>query len=651
MSSNHTIEIHNLSAHPRAGWTSIVVPSSAIAKNLDANLSTKPTFVFRTESDTVWRAVVGPRRGRNRVVHVRAAMDGGQVVHGNLVPSSGPSAPFAAHPWVTKAILDGQQVKVLVRSPSLDTELVPSWTIDAGASDDARIVARGRAYKNGWLLEMWAHVYDMDPVVPMFAKLIWQDFSVPDWNSPDVSVTFVLGRETIPVATSSMAVHGESMTTQLRFRPESGSSMPLLPRHLADEVVREAMAEGDSVAPSEHTDILGVYVGPRSWGALPRKSQMPARTDYELAKMRLNIMAGKYVLVCDKDPSRPGEQDDFGALAGCEFLSSSGIRNFDVLGRAVYRDIGRGSHYYVPPVDNEFPDPVRASRYPTWVTWRGQTHYKANVSRETWGKVVSKPDHGVYGHDEQHRSQNYVAAYLEIADDPAVHHYLDHLAEVDLADYRRRYPHLGYGSARAVGRTLQTWAHFYAVTGDGRWLRLIDALAKQSVERMEQLASKNGQKPLSIIEASDTRIELGVRNVSVWEHALAMIGVYAALQVAPSSDLHAIAQGVAGLLNACIKENPTNEAPQNVPWSIDTGVEGCTVVKSAQWGSGTAMWLEAGLMTVLRYASDYGHEGLTKAIRGRLHTRIAEWSDMATRPQTANWFVMAGDDLVPPAQA
>jgi hypothetical protein len=153
------------------------------------------------------------------------------------------------------------------------------------------------------------------------------------------------------------------------------------------------------------------------------------------------------------------------------------------------------------------------------------------------------PGTGWWGYDDQHRSQNNFAAYGMLSDDPLIEDQMEHQLEVDKASYRIKFPTYGTGAARAQGRQVGCWAQFLALT-DGvfhaEWKKLIDARVHQSVSQGTMINNKP-MKVLSVIPP-DGRKRIYkdgqlAQTVSMWEHGLALVGLYKAYKNNPTTEL------------------------------------------------------------------------------------------------------------------
>jgi hypothetical protein len=111
----------------------------------------------------------------------------------------------------------------------------------------------------------------------------------------------------------------------------------------------------------------------------------------------------------------------------------------------------------------------------------------------------------------------------------------------DLADYRMRYPQNGGGAARAYGRQMQAWANFVTMAPadlvaplmrltDAHWSLAASANNQQFRDGLPfpVLGSHgpDGRKPIY----ADDGLTL-IPTASIWEHALALVGMYGAMKV------------------------------------------------------------------------------------------------------------------------
>jgi hypothetical protein len=195
----------------------------------------------------------------------------------------------------------------------------------------------------------------------------------------------------------------------------------------------------------------------------------------------------------------------------------------------VQADLFRGVHHY--EADGT---PLKRDNHPDWITWSMGTHWHTGVSRDRLGKTGPQPSQsgtGWLGYDDQHRSQNNLAAYLALTDDPLMLNHVYHQTTVDEAAHRVRYQ--GTGAARAQGRTNGTLAQLATVVPDDLRARIVQVVTR----RMEPIINNpmlDVSGPMKVLSwmGPDARKPIYDENgnlaptTSMWEHGLAAVGLY-----------------------------------------------------------------------------------------------------------------------------
>ena len=258
----------------------------------------------------------------------------------------------------------------------------------------------------------------------------------------------------------------------------------------------------------------------------------------------MNVSAGYYVdrpVGIKKNPSITGDQEDFAATKGTFVVTAHDPRHIIRYQYSVYADLFRGFMHY-----ERSGIPINLNDHPNWVTWSGITHSHHSVSPDRLGKNdsgLSIPVNGYFGYDDEHRSQNNLAAYILLTDDWLAEDIVNHLITTDMASYRMKYPNYGHGAARAQGRTIGAWANF-AVMFEGvtltkiiqligaRWSSMISNPLFTSFNPVKVLAYHNpdGRKPI-MNSAGDL-----LPTWCIWEHSLAAIGFYNAYKSTSDMD-------------------------------------------------------------------------------------------------------------------
>jgi hypothetical protein len=236
-------------------------------------------------------------------------------------------------------------------------------------------------------------------------------------------------------------------------------------------------------------------------------------------------------------PGQAGAQDDFGAVKGT--IAVSGPIFFSaaifLMEEAVFADMLRGYHHF-----ETSGAMVTAGGHPNWATWGGVTHYHPAVSPDRLGKGSAPvfPAGAWFGVDDEHASRNVFAAYLTLTDDPMAEEAVVFLTETERSTYRLRFPQNGAGAARAQGRTLGALAQLAWTSSPAVRDRLFGVITAR-VENSQRTFPPSTLvfRPLAVggpDPRKDVFNEDGTRAswVSVWEHALAFIGLLQCQRVA-----------------------------------------------------------------------------------------------------------------------
>ncbi|MCB1713340.1 MAG: hypothetical protein KDH96_13010, partial [Candidatus Riesia sp.] len=239
-----------------------------------------------------------------------------------------------------------------------------------------------------------------------------------------------------------------------------------------------------------------------------------------------------------ESPGQTGEQDDFGSTKGIDVVTHKDPRLIFEYKYCVLTDLFRGFMHY--DIKDQKILPINEADHPRWVTWSGETHYHSGVSPDRLGKATGPDPFSPFwhGYDDQHRSQNLLAAYLQLTDDPLALDIISHHTTTDLASYRMRYPQYGAGAARAQGRMMQAWANFYVLVPihmrpnikrllDSKWTGMYDNNSFNTTKPVKVIGTNgpDGRKPIY-----DDAGNL-LPTWSIWEHALAAVGLYNAIKV------------------------------------------------------------------------------------------------------------------------
>ena len=643
--------IENLSPHRREHWCAVTFPASDAA-TLPRHLT------FRIGPGREWRAVRGNTIGSETVVYVRADIDGREVVVGDLVTQALSENPHRMHPWVRDRIGKlGMQAGVRVNGVDHWTQL-GEWQLQFANEAVQRWWTRSRG-PHGIILEVWGDVWSDDPVVDFYAKVVWSDRADLRWNVMFESVWLRCGEAlSIDFAQRHGIVGGVKDATG-SYIYLLGSNMPFcdgaalaltgamlcfkddedgLPMEESNRAVRNLAAAAMSAGP-----VLGVaHQRDGSWLAVGHIARVdPTALLNEANNEWLRFANGAHQNVgwfaprpvgCTSTPGQTGSQEDFGATKGTFAVALRQPKHIYRLRYAVQADLLRGCQHY-----EANGRPIDLADHPRWVSWSMVTHYHSGVSPDRLGKEAPQnPANGWRGYDAQHRSQNNLAAYLALCDDPLMADHCKHMLTTDLADYRRRYPNFGPESPRGQGRPAGTWAQLAKVTGDPRFVQLLDAQTQQSYEFMMRLGTGNAMRVLGTLNP-DGRVPLFVNgelapSVSLWEHGLAIVGFWLVEQSQPTNAWRSeLLRHVAELLaNHALHEPMPGQFALATSCHWNNGDTPLAYLWDS--GSGVGGWINAGLLVAREHlgAEHPAHDKLTRYLdavipRNERQLGWAEW--------------------------
>ena len=224
-----------------------------------------------------------------------------------------------------------------------------------------------------------------------------------------------------------------------------------------------------------------------------------------------------------KMPGQTGDQEDFGASKGTAAVTFGDPAYLHAAAHSIEQDFFRGFLHY------ENGEMLNLRAHPRWVTWSGSTHWNSNVSPDRLGKdggTGTGNATGWFGYDDQHRSQNNLAAFYQLTGDPLARMLIEHAINTDRAMIRNR-----NGAPRAVGRLLLCWANFAALGSQAAKVLMADKVAAVAAN----WPGKDAKGTVKILGwGVDARLNVTDENGndlpawSSWEHGLAAVGLYAA---------------------------------------------------------------------------------------------------------------------------
>lgn len=574
--------VTNLSNTERDTWAIFTVPWHTVD-----GFGLELTFV--ADDGRSMRAVKHDRPvgiGTKVTVRVYGYFAAGESITGSILNQPHPDAgPFETHPWVSDdpvALIPFLGARVAGR----DTWAEGFEALDMVEQSPAhkRFRMMQRLPDHGLIFVSWFDILSGDPVVPYRGKIVWSDRTDPN---PSKLFNFLAIKSGEAFAFDFSRRHGMPERLQidgkylqvLNSEPiafNDGAGLPLSGSILCFRQTAPALGEVDPEEEQRELGNLraalggpvlgvcdgwdGVFLANENTPRFSQNYQSEARTSYTAWQQRQQDRAGWFApreLVSAPDPGRTGDQDDFGATKGTYAVSELDPRHLYRMLYAVQSDLFRGFNHYEIGEDGK-AHPLRIEDHPQWVTWSGGTHYNENVSPDRLGKNSSPVPVGTgwLGYDDQHRSQNNLAAYIALSDDPFAEDQVLFHAITDRAAYRVRYPNYGEGAARAQGRTNGTLAALISAVGreTASQLRLSMDARMQPINSNELLNVAGPMKVLAYGQPDNRKpIFLnGVRQrwASLWEHGLAIVGLYGAWKLNRDANTHATLVKVAEFMAA-----------------------------------------------------------------------------------------------------
>jgi hypothetical protein len=555
------LTIANLSPLRRRTWCVVSLPRARAA-----TLPAECTFV--TERGEQWRAVRGRTAGPRIVYRVRAELDGNEQVRGKLLAKQHPdAADFRLHPWVADDV----------------AELLPTFGVGAhgnvnwGLTTSITVVDESSAHKRfrveqhgvyGLLATFWVDLLHDDPVAAVTGRVVWSDRNDPS-QARTFEQLFVRCGEAVAwdfakrCGIADPVQHGRNWITLLNGTGPvtlgDGVGLALsgrilsfvsnaLPDHASSEpsdAFNDAQRSLGDLQAAAHGTVLGVC---EEWdgqwlacGHLPRVAMedLPQAAESSFAMFRGLMQQtvgwfGDRPFGLSRTPGQTGNQSDFGATKGTFAVIANDPRHIYALQHAAHAELLRGYTHF--DVDRQM---LLAANHPLWVTWSGETHWHPNVSTDRLGKnpALPLPPGGWRGMDDEHRSQNGLAAYLALTDDPLLEDQLRFLLETDRASYRMRFPQFGTGATRAQGRTAGAWAQLALVADEATAQGFRELLVRrfESTEQAQQMRVAGPMK-FPATGSPDARKQVYRPDGSLgpwcsfWELGLFLVGVVQAVR-------------------------------------------------------------------------------------------------------------------------
>lgn len=550
----------NLSPLPRQHWGVVTFPEAVVAPGVEKTLALADGRRFRM--------VRGATHGQRTVFRVYADLAGGEEVTGVVLDEpSGAAGPFQLHPWTSDdiaALMPALGVRTQTGLVTHDywTTSVQELTLVESSPAHQRWKLVRRIPEAGVTFTWWADLLHADPVLHVYGSVVWSDrtdpaparqFSFLALRAGEVCVFDFAARQGIsaplydavsrtwtrvlnlnPLTFQDGA--GIALTGVMLSTPAAGAPQPTNPGDLETSRANLLAAEGGPVLGVCH-EWDGDWLAGRHIPASPetREQHDAEWAAFQALQATFGGWSADRGIGSAANPAQTGDQEDFGATKGtAAVVAPSDPRAIMRLRYAMQGDMLRGLH-----LCDAAGLPLRAADHPQWVTWSQSTHWHPGVSPDRLGKVASPVPVGTgwNGYDDQHRSHNNLAAYVALSDDPVAEALVAAMGQIDLAAYAVRYPSW-FDSARAQGRTPQALAQLLAVVSPATGAPLRESLIVRlaAITGHETLRVPGPMKVLAWGEP-DIRKDVfrpdGTRGpwVSLWEHALALVGLKATANV------------------------------------------------------------------------------------------------------------------------
>ncbi len=546
----------NLSPLPRTHWTrQIAVPWSAPTGKAVGSAELPIGARFLCDDGREFLAIRGEDVGRHSATYrIRAALGAGERVEGTLLGDQDVVVPpWAVHPWVTDNLAalfplaglmaaDGsmQQCDYMLEGP----------TLVGYSMAHQRWYVRCASPALGLVQEVYADILLGDPVVHLWGCVTWSDRRVPARtklfqglmglsSGERLAIDYAdrhrwqqfehAGRQVVLFGRDIAMIDGGSVPFSgsiLAFRGP-GVAYPDWTPGSPDE------ADAQNLLAAQHGPILGVceeWAG--SWlltGHTPNHSGLPVQQG--------GVGAGLFAprpQVCAPWPGQTGDQADFGSTKGTGAVSGFDPRWIYEAIYAAQSDCFRGQRHF--EADGTALDPAK---HPNWITWGGRTLYAlwdksddATLGKDG-GYWPENPQGGYEGYDDEHRSQNTMAAVIALCGDPLLISQMLHQSTVDVCSYTHKQGSIA--AARAEGRLSQTWAHMAMLLPGEAQRRAVEMLDKRfALAKTAPLLNVSG--PVKVIANHDPDPRKPIRDPAgnllptwtVWEHALHLLGAFLA---------------------------------------------------------------------------------------------------------------------------
>lgn len=523
-----------IQTHGRSTWAYGALPVHAVKRafRIDGQQATWPVVPVKAQGDQSMICAVQTPATEEPMIF-------GEFVGGE--PTIKPPDSFQLDPWV------GDEPMKLLPHLWIDEleETEPKISLVRSTKVDQVFLIHQRV--EGYVMKLWVRFKHLDPAADVCGYVAWSDRKSPDLDRTEY---LVLGFGELFWPAWKGHLGGEPWYAKDKWwvplqgeKWIDGSSVPIRGTLMCGPA---SLAEGDDIH-AKLVNLLKSQSGPQ-WFSIqwPHTHHWLAHQnvpvmDRQAAMQQSGFEQGSWLglmetpggslyeprpLGLQPDAGRTGDQEAFGstkgtwALAGQPWWIDQAL--WSVTGHGL-----RGFQHFEADGSR-----VLAENHPDWRTWSGRTFPPRGSDllgkkAAGWGDLRNT---GWSGMDDQHRSTINACAVLALTGDEYVEDLLEHLVETDNAMVEGR-----LGAPRAIGRLFLDWANMDRVlTGKAKRDTVANFKKKQQIviEHGRGLQHDNPVRVLSwgrdprygIFDAEGNSLPCWV----VWEHALCLIGLYAA---------------------------------------------------------------------------------------------------------------------------
>ena len=553
------VVIENLSDMPRTNWVRCAFPVAKVESH---------SHECRVIADDGrhFRAVRGEQIGsHSQIYRIEAVLNGSEKVGGDLVDGVFDTMAFSAHPWA----LDDPADLLMSAEIQVDGEILstssqsPIITLQNKSLAHQLFHFISATEEHGFRFEWWLEILHKDPVARCWGRLTWGDGSDPNEHIRIQGVAlscgefyvddfarqkgmsgpvFADGKWRISASGPRWMVDGSGLDFQ-------GQLLMMAAREAPDATAWHELEDGPGWGAESIRSLNAAWRGKpvvalcEEWNGRwlaaqnePRCSWAELDAEFRLewaAHQAKEIAGGDFYdprpLGVGQNPPGAGGKEDFGATKGSYAISLGEPRALQMLDYSATQDVYRAG---TTLSRGGILDPEVIGG--EWLTWTGYTHYHPGVSPERLGKTANAfgfPNldiTGWVGMDDQHRSQNGLAAAYALSGSPLLRSILEGFTITDTAMVPNR-----VGAARAIGRLLGAWAQYALLLDDGIARRRIMMAAGQKLDLALAAPEMTVTGPVRVIAHGEPDPRKLVYDYdgkparwwSVWEHGLAAVGL------------------------------------------------------------------------------------------------------------------------------